>query len=124
MRKKQVVIETLETEGDPDGRVIEVEVKYDLGGMNYFTGTSEARGYYVSCTPVKHTSHNGVTWKSMGAFTGTKAMLEPAKRFDAKKLGVIAAQVQSFKDWHILYKKVLAHVLEKNKLVLKKGVPA
>lgn len=40
-------------EGLPEGKELEISVYYDLGGMNYFTGGKNVRGYYISVTPVK-----------------------------------------------------------------------
>jgi hypothetical protein len=59
-----------------------VEVYYNLGGMNYFSGKSEARGYYLSVTP--QTIAGGV--KTFTAFTGTKMLLLEVKRQSPKSL--------------------------------------
>lgn len=66
---------------------LEVMLYYDIGGMNYFTATSEPRGYYLSVTPVKIEERgNGVTIKGYGAFTGVKKMIKEAKRYSKKVL--------------------------------------
>ena len=41
------------------GTHIKVEVFYAKGGINYFTGTSERRGIYLSISPVKLTIYEG-----------------------------------------------------------------
>ena len=43
-------------EENPIANFIRVELYYDKGGMNYFTGKTERRGYYLSAVPV--TSYN------------------------------------------------------------------
>lgn len=35
---------------------LEISVSYQLGGMNYFSGRTEARGYYVHLSPVSRSS--------------------------------------------------------------------
>ena len=52
---------------------LKCELYYSLGGMNYFTGRAEARGYYVSVSPVKRETRDyGVTTESYAAFSGWK----------------------------------------------------
>ena len=36
-----------------EGRIIEVSMHYELGGMNPFNMTRSARGYYIHVTPVE-----------------------------------------------------------------------
>lgn len=38
---------------------LKIELYYDLGGMNYFTGRAENRGYYLSVTPVERGMRDG-----------------------------------------------------------------
>jgi hypothetical protein len=63
---------------------IKVELYYSLGGMNYFTGRAEERGYYLSVTPVFKEDRGGCFIESMTAFTGTKMLLLPVARKSAK----------------------------------------
>ena len=66
---------------------IRVQVYYDLGGMNYATYKTEARGYYLSLTPVTLTREDrGVTMERFAAFSGSKFLLEETKRTNAKRL--------------------------------------
>lgn len=60
------------------------EVFYSLGGMNYFTGKEEPRGYYASVGLVKQEHKNGYTTESFMMFDkrfgATKTLLVPVKR--------------------------------------------
>lgn len=73
---------------------LKCELYYSLGGMNYFTGRTEARGYYVSVSPVERS--NG--WESYTAFSGwKKCVVECArkgKKAEAKALEVYEAAKQ------------------------------
>lgn len=63
-----------------DANTLEIEVYYSLGGMNYFTGRNEPRGYYLSVTPAMRSEH----CISYTSFTGTKILLKEVKRQSAK----------------------------------------
>ena len=63
---------------------IKVRLYYDLGGMNYFTGRAEERGYYLSVTPVYREDRGGCVMESTTAFTGIKVLLVPVKRQSKK----------------------------------------
>lgn len=77
-----------------DKTFLKCELYYSLGGMNYFTGKAEARGYYVSVSPVERS--NG--WESYTAFSGwKKCVVECArkgKKAEAKALEVYEAAKQ------------------------------
>lgn len=75
---------------DNSVNTIEISVRYEAGGMNYFTYRESKRGYYVSVSPVKIEKHNGYETRSFVAFSGTKALLQEAKRFGQGKLEEIA----------------------------------
>lgn len=65
---------------------IEIELYYSKGGMNYFTGNVERRGFYLQVTPVSiSTSGTGVRTRSFTAFTGIKKMVLECARFNQKK---------------------------------------
>lgn len=59
---------------------LKVELYYELGGMNYFTGRAEARGYYLSVSPVQR---SGV-FETYTGFTGVKHCLLPVSRQSKK----------------------------------------
>lgn len=79
------------------------ELYYSLGGMNYFTGSKEPRGYYVSVTPTRF--HEG--GRSFTAFSGIKKLVEPAKAFSAKEFAglVILPEVTEPLRQHVLAKR-------------------
>src|SRR5579863_7708018 len=85
-----------------------VDLYYNLGGMNYFTGTSEARGYYLSVTPEERT--NGM--RIATAFTGTKQLVLAVQRQSPKSLAKAIELAQPLKV------NLISHVLAKNKLEL------
>jgi len=59
---------------------LKIQVYYNLGGINYFTYKNEARGYYLSVSPVEVSQSNGCTIESYTAFSGTKILLLETKR--------------------------------------------
>jgi len=65
---------------------LKIEVYYNKGGMNYFSYKNEARGYYLSVSPVNRTPHEGgkIFTESYTAFTGTKVLLMEVKRKSEK----------------------------------------
>jgi hypothetical protein len=103
---RERIINDLEVEGG-GGQVIEVRLDYDLGGMNYFTGSVEPRGIYLCATPV--TKSEG--WRSFTAFAGTKVLYKELKRFSQKVLDECQPTQQEIDD-------LVNHVLAKNNLKL------
>lgn len=70
-----------------NGQDLKIECYYNKGGMNYFTGSVEKRGYYVSVCPVEIVkSDNGILSVSYTAFTGIKKLLFEVNRKSAKSL--------------------------------------
>lgn len=59
---------------------LKIEVYYNLGHFNYFTGKEEKRGYYLSVTPV---FNNGFI-ESYTSFTGIKQLILPVNRKSGK----------------------------------------
>ncbi len=74
--------EYIETNEFPGSTHLDVSVYYSLGGMNYFSGRGEERGFYLSVTPVKK-EHGMVSYEM---FTGIKMFIHPANRFSEKQL--------------------------------------
>lgn len=64
-------------------KAIVCEIRYDVGGPNYFSGGMIQRGYYISAF-IERTSPDGTKSLLMGE--GYQTLLEPAARFNAKKL--------------------------------------
>ncbi len=61
-------------------------MSYDAGGINYFTGESAARGYYLSTRLV--TLSGGM--EIYEAFSGYRKIVEKAEKFSQKKLASLA----------------------------------
>ena len=71
-----------------DKTFLKCELYYSLGGMNYFTSRSEARGYYVSVSPVER----GDGWESYTAFSGwKKCVVECARKGKKAEAQALAA---------------------------------
>lgn len=109
---RKILLKQLPTT-DPD-RVLEVEVYYDEGGMSYFTGSVHKRGYYIAVQPVKLAGG----FRSITAFSGTKALVEETKRFSARKLQEVALQALQLP----VYRTLLNHVLAKENIRLQDNV--
>ena len=71
-------------ESDTKTTHIKCEVYYSKGGVNYFTYKNEARGYYMSVTPVER--KNG--FESFIAFTGCKTCILPVARQSKKQADI------------------------------------
>lgn len=108
---RKILLKQLPTT-DPE-RILEVEVYYDEGGMSYFTGNVNKRGYYLAVQPVKLDGG----FRSITAFSGTKALVEETKRFSAKKLQEVALQAMQLP----IYRTLLDHVLAKGNIQLQNG---
>jgi hypothetical protein len=52
-------------------------VFYDKGGMNFFTGRVERRGYYALLTPQERVSKDGFIQTKTTAFSGFKVFISP-----------------------------------------------
>lgn len=64
---------------------LKIELYYDLGGINYFTGREENRGYYLSVSPVEIGMRDGgITSERYTAFTGIKQNIKQVTRKSAK----------------------------------------
>lgn len=105
---RKILLKQLPTT-DPN-RILEVEVYYDEGGMSYFTGSVNKRGYYLAVQPVKLDAG----FRSITAFSGTKALVEETKRFSARKLQEVALQAMQLP----IYRTLLNHVLAKGNIQL------
>ena len=90
------------------GEVLCLSVSYSKGGMNYFSGSSEKRGYWLHCGPEKR--ENGC--RSFTAFSGMKAFLLEVKRQSPKALAQ-AEQIAAAKE-----RELILAVLDKQGLVL------
>lgn len=61
---------------------LKVELYYSLGGVNMFTYKNEARGYYLSVSPVEREKIDGFGgfMESYTAFTGVKVLVHPCAK--------------------------------------------
>lgn len=83
---------------------VEVRAYYSLGGMNYFTGVNEPRGYYLSFQPLSiSTASSGFVCKSFRGFSGEKSLIEAASRFGRSKADKVFVSVfadtEMIKGW-------------------------
>lgn len=82
---------------------LKIEVYYNKGGMNYFTGRPEERGYYLSVSPVERSHSNGFTTESYTGFSGVKKLILPVARQSEKQYqaALMAAEshVEELKNW-------------------------
>ena len=90
------------------GEVLCLHVSYSKGGMNYFSGSAEKRGYWLHCGPEKR--ENGC--RSFTAFSGMKAFLLEVKRQSPKALAQAEA-IAAAKE-----RALILAVLDKQGLVL------
>ena len=78
---------------------LQISVNYDLGGMNFFTGKTQERGYRLTISPITVTkmadggkiesfTMMGKKWES-----GLAYFIEGATRYNRKRLEQLAAQV-------------------------------
>lgn len=78
---------------------LKCELYYDLGGMNYFSYKNEARGYYVSVSPVERsTSESGISYESYTAFSGIKNLVAQCERQSKKNEQRAAELYESARD--------------------------
>jgi hypothetical protein len=88
---------------------LKIEIYYDKGGMNYFNGKNEPRGYWLSMRQVERkVEDHGVVIESYGMFSGAKAFLkEVKKKSDKAYQEAIALAESKMNDLKL-------HVLAKN----------
>jgi len=85
MSKSTISKKYLEVVGGEKVSHLKVELYYDLGGANYFTGGVEARGLKLSVSPVnREERENGVVIESYTAFSGFKKVVKEMARFNQK----------------------------------------
>jgi hypothetical protein len=61
---------------------VEVELYYSKGGMNYFSGRNEARGLWLSVSPVER----GDRFVKYSAWSGIKKHVKEMKMFSQKAI--------------------------------------
>ena len=91
-----------------NANVLEVEVYYSLGGMNYWTGREEKRGYYLGVSPLEK---RGNMIEYVG-FSGIKQCIKPVARKSAK------AEAEAEKLAAQYEENLINYVLQQNNLQL------
>jgi len=97
---------------------IDIELYYNIGGINYFTGGVEQRGLYLSVTPCKK-SFDAITGRvssvSYTAFSGVKSLVKELNRFNQKTLDTFVVD-------DAIEQKLLNHVIAKNNITIPQTV--
>lgn len=85
----------IQTKRMPGATHIKIEVRYELGGFNYFTYKTEPRGIYISVSPVTLEDRpGGYQMETYTAFSGRKFCVRELKRKSEKALQEIIAKVE------------------------------
>jgi hypothetical protein len=74
-----------------DATHIQLEVSYDKGGMNWYTGREEPNGIYIHVRPTA--SRDGCTSFVLGK--GYKRLLETAPRLNRKRLAQLTDDIRA-----------------------------
>lgn len=82
-----------------DHNAVKIELAYNLGGYNVFTGKTEERGYYLHVTPVFRDGR----MESITCFSGIKQCIKPVKRQSEKAYNAALANINEFLPGLILY---------------------
>ncbi len=59
---------------------VKIELKYNLGGLNYWNYKQEVRGYYLHIQPLQIEKHESCIIESYQCFSGYKALILETKR--------------------------------------------
>jgi len=94
-----------------------LDITYDLGGWNYFTGEKNGRGYFFNVKPVELTEGPHYTGVSFMMFSGYSAFLEGAKRYAKKRFMELVDKYMPVEGEELApeFNGLLAAVVEKNK---------
>jgi len=65
-----------------NGKPYQVTVSYDKGGMNYFSGSTIARGYHFHLQPIKELRDGYIIFEPM---QGARGLLETVTRYNGKR---------------------------------------
>lgn len=83
-----------------DGYELKIEIGYEKGGMNYFSGAVSRRGYYLYVYPVEiETISSGVTIESFTMFKGGKKLLLEVTRKSEKAYRQACSMLESNQDF-------------------------
>jgi hypothetical protein len=85
---------------EKDGYHLKVQVAYEKGGMNYFSGQESRRGYYLYVYPVQiETVDDRVTIESFIMFKGGKKLLMEVGRKSQKAYEKACAMLDQHQDF-------------------------
>lgn len=118
MNNRRILAATIPT--TVENQVVEVSVSFNPGGISYATYKQEQKGFYLHVQPCKKERQAGYVVTTFMAYSGVKAFIEPAARFNAKRLNDIATNVKSLP----IYTECVNHVIAKNELTLANSQPA
>lgn len=83
---KHTTIETIPVKDNSKGiNALDVSAYYSLGGLSMYSYRNEARGYYISVTPVKHISRGAYMVTESYPTDGIKKCFIECTRQSAKK---------------------------------------
>lgn len=99
-----------------DGQDYEINIYYEIGGVNYFTGKEKQRGYYASVMPVNFTTHtdsDGLSYqmKTTTAYSGACELLLAVKRKSNKSENLAISIFNDSKK-----EELIKYVINKNDL--------
>lgn len=69
-----------------DGKVLRVTVSYQLGGINYWTYKTDARGYWMHVQPMRISRGDGYATQHYTPTDGFRFLLTEASRFSQSGL--------------------------------------
>ena len=100
---------------EEDGKTYDVDIYYSLGGVNWFTGNNEGRGFYLSVSPVELTmdDNDNVMWRSTILGSGIKQLVVPLNRYNSKRLERCAKQILDNLETHSIFTTLFEHVKSK-----------
>ena len=78
---------------------IKIIFNYQLGGMNYFTGQTKKRGYYLTVVPVER----GGRMEGFTAFSGVSELLHETARKSKSAETIAAAMVPAYEKMIVEY---------------------
>lgn len=84
---------------------VEVSIYYDKGGMNYWYGKPEQRGYYFSIGADKRTVRNGIETIEFSfgqAMKGVKDCILPCERQSKKRYEEAKSQMDGLIDRYLM----------------------
>lgn len=91
----------IELKENKNANALKIDVYYVLGGYNCFTHKTEARGYYLSASPVQRYERDGVAFESYTAFSGAKLLLLEVSR-KSKKAEAEAERIAAEKEKELI----------------------